>query len=120
MEPTVAGVSAKTITEEEACDVMYANSGEVVETATFGNVTKVAVVEHGPRRWLERMTHVFRDSDGAYWSFDYDAALTDLQEGSFCEKAGDGGVLVFRMDKTVKMVEATTYSRSIDDGGTNV
>lgn len=72
----------KTITADQADEILEASWGTPGDEATDG-FTFVATMKGDQRRWLQAVTIVVSDSEGAFWGLDYDRGLTENQDSTY-------------------------------------
>lgn len=63
---------------DEMLDLSYGRPGEKVDDFTY-----VATVEGDRRRWMQGITIVVSDPDGAFWGLEYDRGLTENQDSEY-------------------------------------
>ncbi len=66
------------ITADQADEILDASYGSPGKT--IGNYTYVTTIEADQRRWMQEITIVVSDSDGAFWGLDYDRGMTENKE----------------------------------------
>lgn len=69
------------ITADQADEILDASHGKPGEK--IGAFTYVATIKGDQRRWMQGITIVISDQDGAFWGLDYDEGLTENQESYY-------------------------------------
>ena len=63
---------------DEILDASYGRPGETVDGFTY-----VTTIEGDQRRWVQGVTIVVSDADGAFWGLEYDRGLTENQDSCY-------------------------------------
>lgn len=71
----------RTVTADQADEILEASWGKPGETVD--DLTYVATIEGDQRRWMQSITVVVSDSEGAFWGLDYDRGLTENQDSHY-------------------------------------
>lgn len=69
------------VTAAQADEILEASECDPGEQA--GDFTYVTTIEGKPRRWMQGITIVVSDQDGAYWGLSYDSGLTEEQPNEY-------------------------------------
>lgn len=79
----------RTITADQADEILDLSYGAPGEKAD--DLTYVTTMEGDQRRWMQGITIVMSDPDGAFWGLDYDRGLTENQDSHYPWQGSWGG-----------------------------